>query len=403
MKTKAKIFIEELLSNEDLLKYKKEYDIELKSGHMQLKIIDSDENLNDLCGFGNRQNKKRNFLFISKVLGKHYPVSPKKMKEIHLSLAKKIQSNTNTLFVGFAETAIGLSAGIYNEWSELNQIKSYFVHTTRYQLEKEVLFKFEEEHSHATNHIVYNSNYLKENKFKIEKLVLIDDEMTTGKTSINFLKQFIKLFPNVNEVDLVCLTNWMGEGNKNYFKDSFNNLKINFISLLDGEYVFTKNESFIIPEMPNVDSKQEYKDNIIIKKEYDLRDGVNNNLLKKMKEHIRDLCFKWLKENKIKKNLKTVLLGTGEFSYEPYLMAQYLQEYGVDIVYQSTTRSPILIGNTIESKIEFKDNYEDDIPNYVYNIKHNQYEQVIVVYETKQIKPQKWINELNAVELFIND
>lgn len=39
--------------------------------------VQSDSNLDPVLGFGSRINNKRSFLFISKILGKHIPVSPK--------------------------------------------------------------------------------------------------------------------------------------------------------------------------------------------------------------------------------------------------------------------------------------------------------------------------------------
>ena len=41
---------------------------------------------------------------------------------------------------------------------------------------------------------------------------------------------------------------------------------------------------------------------------------------------------------------------------------------GHDVRFQSTTRSPILVGDAIASRREFVDNYGDGIPNYLYNL-----------------------------------
>ncbi len=67
----------------------------------------------DYLGFGARANPKRSFLFVSKVLGKHWPASPSKMYATHQLLAQKIQHiETPALFIGMAETAVGLGQGV---------------------------------------------------------------------------------------------------------------------------------------------------------------------------------------------------------------------------------------------------------------------------------------------------
>ena len=86
----------------------------------------------------------------------------------------------NVCFIGFAETAIGLGAGVFNEWQHSNSNKnSLFMPTSRFKLNHPVLFEFQEEHSHATDHLIYEPL---EEKNKIlfkscENLVLIDDEI----------------------------------------------------------------------------------------------------------------------------------------------------------------------------------------------------------------------------------
>ena len=64
--------------------------IDLKTGILSL---EENKKLDSLIGFGSRINKKRGFLFVSKVLGKHLPVKPFVMKNIYKELAKLIPSS----------------------------------------------------------------------------------------------------------------------------------------------------------------------------------------------------------------------------------------------------------------------------------------------------------------------
>lgn len=368
--------------------------VELSSGILSLAVEKTDFNLDDICGFASRQNPKRGFLFVSKVLGKHYPVKPSKMKVIYNSLANKvcehISLNNCPLFLGFAETATGLSSGVYQSWKNISQQKSYFIHTTRYHFsERNVLFNFQEEHSHATGHIVYQP---KDENFSLnnhDTLVLVDDEMTTGKTMTNFIEEFLKLKEcKIKKIILVCIKNWMLEESINLIRNKFPNIKLELVHILKGVYKFEKNEKFICEQMPKVDGNNLPK-NGLINSNYG-RFGIENFPIYDFSDVIKD----------IDKNKKTLVVGTGEFSYYPFLLAEFLEGNNVDVVYQSTTRSPIMIGNDIEAKLVFKDNYEDDIVNYLYNVKLEQYEQVLICYETNQINRLSLDETLKAKNVF---
>jgi len=367
--------------------------VNLPAGELILNVNKSDFPLDELCGFASRQNPKRGFLFVSKVLGKHYPVKPSKMRDTYNVLAEKVglhTSNEPTLFLGFAETATGLSAGVFEAWKNFNNQDSLYLHTTRYEFDHKSLFRFQEEHSHATGHIVYEPK----GNFDLghyKTLVLIDDEMTTGKTAMNFIEQFIQLKNcKINKIVIVCLKNWMSEEAKQSIKNKINSIKIEFVSLLNGNYQFIKNESYVCAVMPNVDSNSMNKDEII-SDNYG-RFGMNevpefdfSNYLEKVK------------------GKKTLVLGTGEFSYMPFKLAEYLEKNGIDVSYQSTTRSPILVGNIINHKLEFLDNYNDNIANFVYNVAPGQYDEVLICYETNGTFNCNLDEKLNAKNVFFKD
>ncbi len=62
------------------------------------------------------------------------------------------------------------------------------------------------------------------------------------------------------------------------------------------------------------------------------------------------------------------VIGTGEYAYTPFRFALALEEAGYDVRFQSTTRSPIMVGDAIASRCEFPDHHGDGIPNYLYNL-----------------------------------
>lgn len=368
--------------------------IQLKSGIMELDVKKSDIPLEDLCGFACRQNPKRGFLFVSKVLGKHYPVKPSTMQMVFDLLAEKIaqvtqQQPNNTLFLGFAETATGLGAGIFDSWRKRAWQPAFYMHTTRYDLNREKLLHFQEEHSHATGHIVFHPDEpAKKILDNLSTLVLVDDEITTGTTAKNFIKEFLVSQPNLKKVIIVSIKNWMGLEKTNLFKEHFNGIDFQFVSLLEGSYSFTKNPEYVCEAMPNVDGKIEHKD-YLLKNNYG-RTGLLSFPQYSFEQLTKDIDF----------SKTTLVLGTGEFHYPPYLLAKYLEEKSTPVWYQSTTRSPISLGHTIESKLEFSDNYSDGIPNFVYNVVPGQYEQVIICYETPKNYISDLSRQLNAHNIF---
>lgn len=124
-----------------------------------INIVDNPLNLNinDYLEVALRNNKKRRFLFVSKTLGKHLPVSPYKVDELGKTLVqaytKKYGNNSedNNLVIGFAETATCLSHSFF----EYLDSASYYLHTTREELNNKEKLDFLEEHSHAAEQNLY--------------------------------------------------------------------------------------------------------------------------------------------------------------------------------------------------------------------------------------------------------
>ncbi|NJN47834.1 MAG: hypothetical protein HC808_16680 [Candidatus Competibacteraceae bacterium] len=56
-----------------------------------------------------------------------------------------------------------------------------------------------------------------------------------------------------------------------------------------------------------------------------------------------------------------------------------MEQRGHDVLFQSTTRSPILEGEAIRHKLVFTDEHNEGIVNYIYNLPRDR--QVIAAYE----------------------
>jgi len=81
---------------------------------------------------------------------------------------------------------------------------------------------------------------------------------------------------------------------------------------------------------------------------------------------------------------KILVLGSGEFTWIPFLFAEQLERSGAEVYFSSTTRSPIMQGHAINSICHFNDNYGLGMPNYAYNVTDKSFDRVILIIETAQ-------------------
>lgn len=318
--------------------------------------------LDALCGFASRQNPKRAFLFVSKVLGKHIAARPSEMRQSHEQLAALLKPflavARSVLFLGFAETATGLGAGVYDACRALTAGKScLFTQTTRYRFDRKIALDFHEEHSHATAHLVYEPTLGQDVFYGADSLVLVDDELTTGKTSVNFLRAFLQVNPHIRRVALVSLLSWIPPERLEQIRRELPGVDLVSLALLNGGFSHQANPGFSCPPMPPVDSNHELKD-LRVPHSFG-RFGYADALPWKFEAAEQRLD--------LDKARPVRVVGDGEFMHVPFLLADYLQAQGYDVRVQSTTRSPILVGGAIESRLQFPDHYGEGIDNFLYN------------------------------------
>ncbi|TLG90305.1 phosphoribosyltransferase, partial [Pseudomonas edaphica] len=154
---------------------------QLKRGLLDVDVEPCSIAPQSLFGFAERRNPKRAFLFVSKVLGKHIPVRPSVMQASYNSLAAMIPADLPgpVLMVGMAETAVGLGAGVHRAYSHTRPDTVYLV-STRHPISTERFARFEEEHSHASAHLIHrptDPDILAMTQ-RARSLVLVDDELS---------------------------------------------------------------------------------------------------------------------------------------------------------------------------------------------------------------------------------
>lgn len=186
----------------------------LTRGLLEVKVDEATMVPESLFGFAERRNPKRAFLFVSRVLGRHIPVRPSVMQASYERLAAKIPADLPgpVLIMGMAETAVGLGAGVHRAYSAARPDSVYMV-STRHPVGTELLTRFEEEHSHASAHLIHMPIDLSVIKMMLRarSLVLVDDEASTGKTFVNLHRALLDagLKDRATEFCNVCWTRLM--------------------------------------------------------------------------------------------------------------------------------------------------------------------------------------------------
>ncbi len=198
-----------------------------------------------LVGLAVRRNPRRAHLLVSRVLGKHVPTDPRVVhgsglllgllaadvladatpdadrddrRPLGTALARALPGEggpahdvavavraaaqhlvrsrrppaTVPLVLGYAETAVGLGHAVAEAIPD-----AVYLHSTRRVSEVASIGGFEEEHSHATSHLLCPADpgLLVGTAAARRPLVLVDDELTTGRTILNTIGALHRLAP----------------------------------------------------------------------------------------------------------------------------------------------------------------------------------------------------------------
>lgn len=396
-----------------------------------------------------RINKKRSFLFVSKLLGKHIPVNPytpllagaalslllyqawntagneeqidplleqainglinpDEAKEAYEALLEaKLILPRKAVFIGFAETATALGHAMYHTFAE----NASYIHTTREDLPGlESVLNFEEEHSHAVDHRCYalNASLLSGE----EPVVLVDDEITTGKTAVNIIRDIQAQFPR-REYVIASLLDWRSGDNADAYRALEVELDITItpLYLLRGSIQVTGEPR--LEETITADAQETADGGVPVEvtvirdslqrvpvSSRDGRGEVNpapfvklsgrfglysdeNSLLDTGVEGI-SAALRDLREGR-----KVLVMGVGEFMYLPMRVAAAM---GEGVAYQASTRSPIYpvrrADYGVNSAAVSPSPGDPEVSNYIYNIESGQYDEIFVLLE-RNVLPER--------------
>lgn len=375
-------------------------------------------NIEDTVGLALRNNPKRAHLLVSKLLGKHIPASPSlvnasgqllgalayealggnlwSLRDNYCSIQEALKSKTKgamqmqrplnkikAITIGYAETATSLG------YIVANYLESPYIHSTRYGREGIVPYgAFEEAHSHATSHKLMPVDPLfLQNDLP---LVLVDDEMSTGKTIIATIEELHALSPRKHYVVCSLIDCRSAEDRARMDKFAVDlGIQLDVVALSYGEVLYPDTiledvkpvikeiHTEIVPIVPDLKGQ----------KRVEVLTGFEFEGFEHARYGIEDAS----KDDRIAASIahelsgenygRTLVLGTEEFMYLPLQTAKSLEFHGFDVYTSSTTRSPVIPFIEDEYAVRTKLTYflPDGDERYLYNAEG--FDTIIVIVE----------------------
>ena len=331
--------------------------------------------VNDLVRIAKRDhNKKRNYLVVDPLQGKHIPVSPSKALALFDTLAeevKKAYPDEKLLVIGFAETAtaIGAEAAIY--------LGADYIQTTREPIDGVHYLYFSEEHSHATEQKLVREDM--DRAFAdTDRIVFVEDEVTTGNTILNIVNILEKQYPEKCRFSVASLLNGMTEEHlERYAKRGIN---LHWLVKTDHSRFTEIADRYLGNGTCHSCDLQKTE----LPKEIQITGAVNTRRLCNCEQYQKaceDLWKNVTDRIGIEAQKKILVIGTEECMYPALFIGKKLEEEGCLVKSHSTTRSPICVGDEedypLRERYELRSIYDENRVTYLYDIQT--YDLVLIV------------------------
>ena len=339
-------------------------------------------------------NRIRPYLFVNPLQGKHIPADPQDTVEMCRAIAEKINASypDELLYViGFAETATGIAACV----TSFLKNAVLYQNTTR-ESGKEACIAFSEIHSHATGQLLRSAG-MERGLQTINRIIFIDDEVTTGNTICNLIAMIKETYkPNGIRYTIASVLNSMSEERYRelqqggidciflnripfeYKKDSIQDVRFNpekHILALGKDEPMDSNTAFVCPVNPR---------NLVSCRDY----------MKAVREFAEEIRRSQLDDGQ--RWNKVLVLGTEEFMYPTIVVGEMIRQQGCaqEVWIHSTTRSPIVAfaraGYPLWCRYQIRSPYDAQRTTYIYNLQP--YEKVFVL--TDAAEPSMGLNDL---------
>ena len=319
-------------------------------------------------------NSKRSYLILNTNQCKYNPTSPSVAMSMFDELVYKIDeaysNDGKTLFIGFAETATAIGFHVANRFG------AYYLTTTRENNPNHEYIYFQEEHSHAVDQRI-DKSCLDKLINRIERIIFIEDEVTTGNTISNAIKAIEKVYNRHIEFGIASLFNLMDYLTEKSF--TRNNINVLYLAKIEVEndYKDVLNGYNYIDNTIEMSSSANRATNFIthsltLKQKQNRGIFNTTNFLNQFKPVLDKIDFTDCK--------RICVLGTEEFMYPAIYLGNILEQKGYEVYSHATTRCPIQISSDedypMHSRYKFKSLY-GDYDTYIYNL--DKYDKVIIV------------------------
>lgn len=345
--------------------------------------------VDDLVRLAKRDNNNiRPYLYVNPIQGKHIPTNPEDTMMMCRTLANMVKEAypSDRLFViGFAETATGIAAGVCHYLDNV----VFYQNTTREHIDDEEYLYFTESHSHATDQML-RTNGLLDCLEKVDRIVFIDDEVTTGNT-ICKLADILKERYGTKEIkfSIVSILNSMANLRVNQLEDE--GIECLFISDLPFEYKKDSIMNISYEEDRDTLCKSDKNLDLDVKcVEFDTKINTRKAVVFSDYEKETERYAGEIENNIGYERYSDILvLGTEECMYPALRLGEILKRDGAAEVVKihATTRSPIIASGAedypLSHRYQIRSVYDKTRDTYVYNLR--KYDTVIIVTDTVDI------------------
>lgn len=316
-------------------------------------------------------NARRNYLLVNPLQGKHLPTKPTDalamMDALGLKVAEKFPAAR--LVIGFAETATAIGAVVAKNISD----ECFYLQTTRETFAGEFV-EFLEEHSHAPEQKLFAEN-LSALIEATPEIIFVDDELSTGKTLLNIVRQLKNKFPALNgkKICAASIINRLSEENIRNLADE--NISCVYLVKIDKNF---DAENFSVTAARAVTPIGENISAHKINFSADPRRGVKIGEYFNQCAEIVDII------NREDISGEILILGTEEFMLPAIVAGKKLEE-NFSVFTHSTTRSPIGICKNknypIREGFKLRSFYDSTRTTFIYNLKR--YDAAIIVTDSE--------------------
>ncbi|WP_187438025.1 phosphoribosyltransferase family protein [Actinomadura decatromicini] len=377
--------------------------------------------LADLVGLAVRRNPKRAHLLVSEVLGKHVPTDPRLVYGSGLLLGELVrarlrgdepsrpdgllaealegvpgaaarlrdrlrapQEPVDAIVLGYAETATALGHSVADALGG-----AYYLHSTRRPVAGFTTYGgFEEEHSHATSHLLLPAAPAAFDRDG--PVVLVDDELSTGRTVLNTIEALHAVRPRRHYV-LAALVDLRGPSDRARMDEFAARLgtRIDVVALAGGHVELPEGvleagkglvEDLSAAGVTPLPARESPVSRAGLGWPAGLPDGgrhgflpEHRRILEKELPRMADAIATGLGPDAS----RVLVLGFEELMYAPLRLAEALADAlpAADVRYSTTTRSPVLAvddpGYAIRTRLAFPahdDPADGPGERYAYNV-----------------------------------